>query len=198
MTDELKFDIWPPYEAFYIEAMLFSTKTAIAAVQTANYSLDRANEWFGDSDAHGPNCDLILDNIQVLISCGAALSRYFWPSRRTSPHKERARRLRESLGVTAASPLKSRDIRNMIEHFDERLDEFLRNAVAGRFIPAYIGNRPEDPEVPTYFFRAYYTEPAIFEVLGERFEIKPIFEEIQRLHSVLTNCSKNGSVLPRD
>jgi hypothetical protein len=198
MEEEPQFDIWPPYEAFYIESMLFSTKAAIAAAETANYFLDRVEEWYGQPEKHEPNADLILDNIQVLVSCGAALSRYFWPACKKSPHKQRARRLREALGVQEPSPLRNRDLRNMIEHFDEKLDEFLQGGAVGHFVQAYIGNQPEDPEVPTHLFRAYYTEPAIFEVLGHRFEIKPIFQEIQRLHILLDNCSKNGSVLPRD
>ena len=142
MSSDLYEGIWPPYEAFYIQSMLFSTKSAIDAVRTANYSLDRCEEWYRDPEKRGPNQELIFDSLQVLISSGAALSRYFWPARDKSPHKERAKRLRESLHVTEDSILRSRDLRNALEHFDERLDNFLSDGVAGRFLPAFLGNAP--------------------------------------------------------
>ena len=198
MSDETRPPIWPPYEAFYIQSMLFSTKSAIDAVRTSNYSLDRWEEWIDDAEKRGPNEELIFDGLQALILSAAALSRYFWPSRNESPHKERAERLRNALGVDSGSALHNRDLRNALEHFDERLDRYLLNGPAGRFLPSYLGNAPEDHEVPTHFFRAYYTEPAVFEVLGERYEIIPIFKEVQRLHGTLSECMKDGAVLPRD
>lgn len=198
MSEEPTFDIWPPYEAFYIEAMLFSTKSALDSLQIANHALDRCHEWEANPELAVADRDTILDHVQNIVSCGAALSRYFWPARTHELHAKRARRLRSSLGVSEESPLKNRELRNLIEHFDERLDVYLSEGIAGHIFPTHIGNRPEEPEVPVHLFRAYYTEVAVFEALGQRFEIKPIVEEIARLHALLTKCSHNGSVLPRD
>ena len=198
MPEEPTFDISPPFEAFYIEAMLFSTKSALDSLQITNHSLDRCREWESRPELAAADRDTILDHLQNVVSCGAALSRYFWPARTHAIHAKRARRLRSSLGVADSSPLKNRELRNLIEHFDERLDHYLRKGIVGHIFPAHIGNRPEEPEVPVHVFRAYYTEVAVFEVLGNRFEIKPIVEEIARLHALLTKCSENGSVLPRE
>lgn len=100
-------DIWPPYEAFYIEAMLFSTKSALDSLEIANHSLDRCHEWESNPDLAAANRDTILDHVQNIVSCGAALSRYFWPSRTHELHAKHARRLRSSLGVADSSPLKN-------------------------------------------------------------------------------------------
>jgi len=197
LSDGPTFEIWPPYEAFYIEAMLFSTMSALKSVRTANRSLDRSNEWASNPELRALDRDLILGNIQNIVSCGAALSRYFWPARKGQLHTARARRLRSSLGVTDASPLRNRDLRNLIEHFDEKLDVYLSEGIVGNIFPAHVGNRPESPEISVHLFRAYYTEIAVFDVLGHQFEIKPIVAEIARLHDLLTQCSENGSVLPR-
>jgi hypothetical protein len=198
LSEELSFEIWPPHEAFYIEAMLFSTKSALESLQVANRALDRSSEWKGNPELAAADRNKILDSVQSIVSCGAALSRYFWPARKDELHTKRARRLRTSLGVVDSSPLRNRDLRNLIEHFDEKLDIYLREGIVGHILPTHIGNRPEEQEVPVHLFRAYYTEVAVFEVLGQRFAIRPIIEEIARLHALLRRCSEQGSVLPRD
>jgi len=196
MPEDPTHNIWPPYEAFYIEAMLFSTRSAIDSIRIANRSLDRSNEWEANPELAATDRRVILNQMQNVVFSGAGLSRYFWPARTHELHVRRAERLRSSLDVTDSSPLKNRDLRNLIEHFDERLDLYLRDGIAGHVFPAYIGNRPEKPDIPVHLFRAYYTEVAVFEVLGQRFEIKPLLEEIARLQSALNRCSEKGSRLP--
>jgi len=53
MTEEPAHDIWPPYEALYIEAMLFSTRSALDSIRIANRSLDRCHEWESNPDLLG-------------------------------------------------------------------------------------------------------------------------------------------------
>ncbi len=86
--------------------------------------------------------------------------------------------------VTEQSPLKSRDLRNMIEHFDEKLDHYLSKGIVGHVIPHYFGPAGASNVVPTHFFRAYFTNAGIFEILGKRYEIKPIAEELLRIHEL--------------
>jgi hypothetical protein len=198
LPDEPNPDIWPPYESFYIHAMLFSTRSALNSLQIVNRSLDRAQEWVSNAELRARDQEAILDGIQNIVSCGAALSRYFWPARSGRVHAARARRLRSSLGVTSSNALKNRDLRNLIEHFDERLDTYLSEGIAGHIFPEFVANRPEAADIPTHVSRAYYTEVAVFEVLGRQFEIKPIVTEITRLHEALTECLRRGSVLPRE
>lgn len=50
--------------------------------------------------------------------------------------------------------------------------------------------------MPTHLFRAYYTDIGVFEVLGERFEMAPILEEVEELHERLLAAAFNGSRLP--
>ncbi|GAA8853584.1 hypothetical protein DUHN55_44690 [Helicobacter pylori] len=70
--------------------------------------------------------------LQSLLSAAALISKLLWCERgRDTPafSKQRARQLREALLVNDDSTLKTRDVRNGFEHFDERLD---RHLVAGK------------------------------------------------------------------
>ena len=110
---------------------------------------------------------------------------YFWAARKEN--EWRGQILRKAFNVTDLSALKSRDLRNEIEHFDERLDLYLAGGIAGIILPQYIGPLPDVSAIPSHLFRAYYTDHAIIEVLGKRYEINPITKEIGRIHKLLAN-----------
>src|SRR5665213_2856766 len=115
--------IFPPYEVFYIESLLFSTTSALASATWFSSELHRlaTDETDGVDPSFDP--DDMLDNLQNIVIQAAAVSRYFWPVR--SGHEARAQQLRAALNVDDASPLRSRDLRNALEHFDEKLDKYL-------------------------------------------------------------------------
>jgi len=127
---------------------------------------------------------LILDHLQNILTHAAALSRYFWPSRagKNELHKKRAETLKRHFGLTDESPLKSRTLRNQLEHFDENLDTYLwSKPMVGYIIPAYVGYSVESNGVPKHLFRAFYIDLGIFETLGVRHEIQPIVDELCKI-----------------
>ena len=188
--------IWPPYEAFYIEAMVFCTTTALQAEARVSQHLELGATFAPESPDWNSSAYAIVDGIQVIAQQAAALSRYFWPSRSHEPHKSRAIHLRQGLAVSDDSPLQNRDLRNHLEHFDERLDEVATTGLVGVVLPTYVGPRLEDPQVPATLFRAYYTDTGEFEVLGHRFAMQPIADEITLLDARLRECARNGMRLP--
>ena len=99
--------------------------------------------------------------------------------------------------MTDESPLKDRELRNCIEHFDERLDHYLSKLIIGHIIPSYVGEAPEKCEVPQHIFRAYYSDIGTFVILGARYKIQPIVDEIFRLDRILRLCITDGCRLPR-
>lgn len=121
-----------------------------------------------------------MDDVQNIVLQAAALSRYFWPVRKA--HEWRGADLRARFNVAEDSPLKSRNLRNELEHFDERLDEYLENGIVGHIIPQYFGPEPEAQQVPLHLFRAYYFNVGIFHLLGTRYEVVPIAREVHRIH----------------
>jgi len=189
MDESSVYPISPPYEEFYFTSMLFHTISALTSLQSFNILLRHFQEDPSSVPPHEP-----LNHLQNVILHGAALSRYFWPSRNGKKRDARAKALRHSFEMTADSPLKSRDLRNDLEHFDERLDEYLAEGIEGFIIPNYFEPMPQDAGVYQHFLRAYYTDTDEFEVLGQRFAIEPIAKEIQRIHGMLVDLDRTGRI----
>ncbi|HET7584592.1 MAG TPA: hypothetical protein VFK13_06765 [Gemmatimonadaceae bacterium] len=196
MSDQAVRGIWPPHEAFYIEAMLFCTTTALEAAAEVQAALEFGAQHAPASEEWQDSARTIVNGVQTIALQAAAISRYLWPVRTKEPHLSRAHRLRSGLAVSDDSCLRDRELRNTLEHFDERLDEFCQSLIAGVILPTYVGPLNGEPEVPTHFFRAYYTNIGVFEVLGNRFEMTPFLEEIQGLHARLWACGQSGGRIP--
>jgi hypothetical protein len=135
----------------------------------------------------------VLNHLQNIIVQGAALSRYFWPVRKG--HERRGAHLRQALNITDDNPLRSRDLRNAMEHFDEKLDQYLSTGIVGNVLPQYFGPLPKNDGVPSHIFRAYYIDVGQFELLGRRYEVEPIANELLRLNEALTKCDREGGRL---
>jgi hypothetical protein len=69
----------------------------------------------------------IFDSIRMALQFSANVSKVFWPFD-SSPARERGRRLRELTGIADNHALKSRTLRNHVEHMDERLDTWTSNS----------------------------------------------------------------------
>lgn len=195
----VQYGILPFYEAFYIDSMLLNTQSAIASWERVSECLRMID---GEVTEHAQiDCatNEILDSLQNLIARAAALSRYFWPARdgKTQEHKRRADQLCRAFAVTDESPLKDRELRNCMEHFDERLDHYLSTLIIGHIIPSYVGPAPGQTVVPQLVFRAYFVNIGTFAILGTRYQIQPIVDEISRLQSILLQCNTEGCRLPR-
>jgi hypothetical protein len=188
--------IFPLYEVFYIESLLFNTTSALASATWFSSELNRLAASDTDEVDETFNSEDMLDNLQNIIVQGAAVSRYFWPVR--SGHEARAEQLRAAFDVDDASPLRSRDLRNAIEHFDERLDKYLAEGIVGRIVPHYFGTTQPSGGVPLHLFRGYYLDVGEFELLGDRFVVQSLVDELSSLHAKLRFCLENGGrLLPR-
>lgn len=197
MEDEA-FSIWTPHEVFYIQSMLFNTTSAFQSCSIAEKIIEKIS--FGEIDPQEKK-DLLLDCLQNVVNQSGAISRYFFPSRdgvkgtdKKTIHRDRGRYLSKVFGVKDDSPLVNRALRNSIEHFDERLDLYLQEGVVGYIFPGLILPEPEGSDVPHHIFRAYYLKEGIFQVLGERYEIQPIVDEVARIHDLLVKFDGNGGV----
>jgi hypothetical protein len=63
--------------------------------------------------------------LQGFLVASANISKLFWPTQRKKVFiPDRGKELKESLGIADDSPINSRDLRNHLEHFDERLEEW--------------------------------------------------------------------------
>ena len=167
--------------------MLTITCSAITSIQSCNEILAVARE--------KSNAESLLDSMQNIINQPAALSRFFWPIKSDDQTQARGAYLRSVFSINDNSVLKSREIRNAIEHFDERLDKFTSKTIAGNIYPNYVGNTPQQGSVPFFTFRAFYYDTNYFEVLGEKIALKDVYLEIEHVHNKLVEFNENGGRL---
>ena len=185
--------IWPPHEAFYIHSMRFNAQSAVQSIEQLNAIFHVVKENNPKNAVSALPVFRLLGELQNLVIQAAALSRYFWPVR--SAHAWRGEHLRRCFGVNESSALRSRDLRNAIEHFDEQLDNFLAQGPVGHFLPEYVGPFEEPEGVPVHLFRAYYIDTGVFELLGKRFEVQSIAAEVAKIHSDLKRMGATGGRL---
>lgn len=202
MTEPITFAptsvIQPMFEAFYLESMLFNSRSALTSFQQLSDMLAEGH-WAADDSQTDNRWVEMLDALQNAVSRSAALARYFWPVRdgKSGEHKRRGSQLRQVFAVTEESPLRGKNLRDSLEHFDERLDRYLAPGIVGHILPNYVGHTPASRDIPLHVFRAYYVDTGVFETLGEQYQILPLADEILRLHAILEQSVDEGGHLPK-
>src|ERR671916_807773 len=93
-----EFVVLPPYEAFYINSMLFNTQSAVRSIEVLSMVINYLAESKSPESLAAIDTEDVLNHLQNIIVQGAALSRYFWPVRKG--YKRRGEYLRKALGVT--------------------------------------------------------------------------------------------------
>ena len=176
-----EFEIHPFNEVFYIESLLNKTRSILDDVESLN-------DFWKNGNHDCQYDDVILDTFQNIILNVAGISRFFWPSKN---YQIRGEKLRRVYLVSDLSVLENRDVRNHIEHFDEKLDKFLREFSKGKVMQKYVGPVFFSSDA-TVFFRAYFYDKQIFKMLNVEYEVKPIIAEIRRIHEILLRQKKNG------
>lgn len=178
-----EFEIHPFNEVFYIESLLNKTRSIMNDVESLKNIFKR--EYYDCQ-----NDDVILDLLQNIILTAGGISRFFWPSK-NGHYKIRGEELRKVYLVDDLNVLKNRDMRNLIEHFDEKLDDFLKEFNIGTVMPKYVGpiSYVNDSRI---FFRAYFYDRDIFKIFNVEYKIEPIIDEINRIHEILLLQEEKG------
>ncbi len=185
--------IWPPYEVFYISSMQFNCQSAVRSVARVSRVFEKLPAQPTPDDIAALPSQSILNELQNVVVQGAALSRYFWPVRKG--YETRAEQLKRAFSVGESSPLYDRNLRNAIEHFDERLDKYLGAGIVGYIFPEFVGPRPAEDGVAGHFFRAYFVDAGAFRLLDEEYPVEPLIQEILRLNDLLEVMSSRGGRL---
>lgn len=187
--------IWPPHQAFYIQSMLFNSTSAVRSIARLNHTFEKLPSPPTMEDISRLPTTVILNELQNMVLQAAALSRYFWSVRpKVEEHASRAAALRDAFGIDESNPLVDRNLRNALEHFDERLDKYLSSGIVGYVFPQFVGLRPIEEGVPGHFFRAYFANEGTFRLLDEEFAIEPLANALHNLHEQLDKMDKNGGM----
>lgn len=177
--------ILPLFEGFYIESIIYSAERADAAFQR-----------FDKAILIEENKSLAVANIQEALSHVGELSRHFWPSRDKGIASARAGKLREAFALDESSPLKDRRLRDAMEHFDERLDTYLKQFPTGEVITTPIVGSIERLPQSLRIFRMVDPTKSAYIVLDEQYEFGPIRESTKIILDRAKEMLNSGGRLP--
>lgn len=179
--------IFPPFEAFYIQSIIYAATRAEEAFKRYDVALRDAS-----------SADLIVSNVHEALTHAAGISRFLWPMGKGVLAVARGTRLRSAFEVDDASPLKHRRLRNAFEHFDEDLDAFLLTERVGHFFPGpIVGDHQLADEQLGHFFKLVDPDHEICVLLGEKYEFGRIREEVQRIVAAALSMDRNGARLAK-
>lgn len=176
--------ILPMFEVFYLESVKYAAERANAAF-----------ERFDDALVRGNCKGLVVANIQEALTHIGELSRIFWPSRDSGIHGLRAERLRLAFSLDDTSPLKNRSLRDALEHFDERLDNYLGEFPVGQLITDPVVGPIDQVRPPMRIFRMVDPTKSTFVVLDEQYEFGSLRDSAKVIQDLAEEKLKNGGRL---
>ncbi len=185
--------IFPVYEAFYIHAIMYAADRAVESFE--RYDLAHAN------DQSAPDQ---VSAVHEALGHAGALSRFFWPSGAGPRRKPaaialtnaRADKLRAAFQLNDKSPLKARALRDALEHFDERLDNYLLSSDAGQYAPIpQIGDSRDLPNGRNHIFKLVDPTLSAFVILDSKFDFASIRTAVVEILIDARTMSKNGDRL---
>lgn len=175
--------ICPPYEAFYIQSIIYAGERSNTAFQR-----------FDEAVAKREPSAKIFATVQEALTHAAALSRFFWPVQKENQLSvARGKRLRNAFSLDDTSALKWRKLRNAFEHFDDDLDRFLLQDHAGCFFPSpQVGDHALADEAIGHIFKLVDPQHGVCVLLGKKFEFLPIRQEVLRILSLALEMNARG------
>ena len=117
--------------------------------------------------------------LQSLVIALGNISKIFWPGKR---FERRGLELRTFLEIKDDSPLKSRDLRNLFEHFDEYADDWFAAEERRRFSDRAVGTT-EGWIIPTEKerLRVFNPETWTMTCLGKDYQLGPAIQAAYEL-----------------
>lgn len=149
--------------------ILHQCYAALNAVQQANSALNVHNQ------------EIFWASVQNFLTATANISKTCWGGR--GRFAAQRAQIRESLNITDDSPLADRRLRNHLEHYDERLDEWYHHSSNHNYADFIIGPRAttivglDNTDIFRFF------DPETNEVIfwGQRYALQPLVNEITKL-----------------
>jgi hypothetical protein len=185
-------------------AVIFLSETqvqagfALDAYEMAGRALEALNTIGAGTVAAWPHRDSLFRNLHSFLTHASNVSRLLWPGRprqrkaessieyrqrlSTHPRVARGRFLRETLGVMEDHPLRSRALRDHLEHFDERLDQWQERAESRHYLQNYVGNAADRTSIRSEDqMRSYDPGRAVFGFRGQEYPLEPMRAAILEL-----------------
>lgn len=136
------------------------------------------------TDTHGLNREYYF--LQSLLIALGNISKILWPIKKRND--KRGNELRTALNVKDDSALKDRDLRNLFEHFDEKMDEWFKADDRHGFSDRNVGST-EGVIVPSAIepLRTFDPETWTLTCLGKEFKLRPAIQAVNELYEATQN-----------
>lgn len=175
--------IYPVYRIFYFECLNIATASAIA-------SWEDINQIVTNQVAYDEHHLMLIDLAENIVNQAGIISRYFFPTKdnrnpvKNKIHQLRGEKLRSLFSIDQNNILTDRKFRNHIEHFDENLDKFLNQPVAGVIYPKTVFQNSEQINSIMHLFKAYVVSDFKYISLSQEIELPALVEEIYRIYNL--------------
>jgi len=126
------------------------------------------------------NTTRVFYALQNLLNAAANISKALWGQAGRLSAQRQA--LRDSIGISDASPLRNVTMRNNFEHFDERLDKWWNESQQHNNVDFNIGGKYAfGHHEPIDYFRNF--DPVTTELYfwSQEFNVKELITEVQRI-----------------
>lgn len=181
--------ISPTHEVFYIHSIMYVARAANEAFERFS---DAVVRHFSSDEQAASYEATIVASVQEALTHAAALSRFFWPVSRAKIVDARAVKLRTAFRMDK-SALHDRRLRNALEHFDERLDDFLIADPSGTFFPGAMVRPHALADDPVgQIFRLVDPFDLVFVILGQKYEFGAVWDEVKRIHDLALTMDGSG------
>jgi hypothetical protein len=153
----------------------------------------------------------LFRSLHSFLTHAAVVSRLLWPgaprrrrgedreshNRRKAQAVSRGDQVRLALSLKEERPADQRALRDNLEHFDERLDDWVLNGSRVRFEDRRLGPpgrllSPEQQDVMRWFDQ---TEGSFY-FRGERFDLKALAAWIKEVRGLAAHARRYGPVVP--
>jgi hypothetical protein len=156
-------------------------KQVTLQVNFANFSAQQINAGVKDQDIN-----TIFFGIQNLLNAAANIAKALWGG--GGKRAEQRKPLRDSIGIDDNSPLKVVSMRHNFEHIDERLDTWWQKSTDHNYVDLNVGAVETvtivgNDEINN--FRRYDAHSFDLLFWGEKFNIREIMLEVQRITPIL-------------
>lgn len=153
----------------------------------------------------------LFRSLHSFLTHAAMVSRLLWPSgprkhreedrashdRRNAQAVNRGKQVRLALGLPDKQPRGQRTLRDHLEHFDERLDDWVLTGSRHNFIDRCVG--PPNPMVGPErrdVMRWFDPTDGSFHFRGERFDITALAARVNEIRGLAAHARKYGTTTP--
>ena len=170
----------------YLEVILQQCDSAVDAIRKLE-ALLRANPLENRK---------IFDSLHHFLTHASMVSKMLWPVKSA---QQRGERLRKLLNIPDNHILEDRDLRNFIEHIDERIDLWARQSVGLIMVDLYIGPRSSlggQLADARNILRLYDHQAKTYIVFGEEYRIQDILTGLTGIAETLMGMGYQPTLGP--